>query len=110
MIYDPEHPLSTAQGYVAQHRLVVERILGRYLERHEVVHHIDGNPRNNAPSNLQVFDSNADHLRHELKGRVPKWSEDGRKRIEAGSQKGISILHGSKRGGGQQPRTSGHQT
>ena len=109
-VWDPEHPSSTQDGYVAEHRLAAEKHLGRYLERHEVVHHIDGKRRNNAPTNLQVFDSNADHLRHELKGRVPNWSEDGARRIQAGRQKGSSTLRGSKRGDRRPPQTSGHQT
>lgn len=37
-----------------QHRLIVERIIGRKLLTSEQVHHIDGNSRNNDPSNLMV--------------------------------------------------------
>ena len=80
-VYSPEHPRCTKQRYVAEHRLVMERKLGRYLEPHEVVHHIDGSPTNNDPSNLIVFQTNAEHLRHDLKGRVPSWSPDGKRRI-----------------------------
>lgn len=36
-------------------------ILGRPLERGEVVHHIDRNKRNNEPENLMVFPSQAHH-------------------------------------------------
>jgi hypothetical protein len=36
------------------HRYWAEKKLGRKLESWEVVHHIDGNKRNNNPSNLQV--------------------------------------------------------
>ena len=39
---------------VAEHRLIAERSLGRKLRRDEVVHHIDGDPLNNAAENLQV--------------------------------------------------------
>ena len=45
-----------------EHRVVAERVLGRPLIRGEIVHHIDGNKRNNDPSNLQVM-TQADHLR-----------------------------------------------
>lgn len=87
MIWNPEHPNATKHGYVAEHRLVAEKILGRLLKRREVVHHRDGNPANNHPSNLQVFDSNADHLRHELSGRTPNWTDEGKRKIEEGVKK-----------------------
>jgi len=41
-------------GYALQHRLVMARSLGRPLEKHETVHHIDGNRQNNDISNLQL--------------------------------------------------------
>jgi transposase len=41
-------------GYVLEHRLVVARKLGRALRRSETVHHIDGDPTNNDPNNLQL--------------------------------------------------------
>lgn len=51
------------------HRVVAEQILGRPLSLGEVVHHIDGNKRNNSPSNLQVLKNQAEHARlHFCKG------------------------------------------
>lgn len=61
----PDHPFATKDGYVREHRLVMERTLGRYLTLEEVVHHKDGNTQNNDPENLEVFASQADHMRHE---------------------------------------------
>lgn len=46
-----------------EHRVVAEQILGRPLKPGEVVHHIDGNKRNNAPENLMVFASQAEHVK-----------------------------------------------
>lgn len=70
MIWCPLHPLARKPlGYVAEHRLVMEVTLGRYLLATEVVDHLDNFPYHNWPSNLRVFEDNADHLRTELSGR-----------------------------------------
>lgn len=45
------------------HRIVAEQMLGRPLKPGEVVHHIDGNKRNNNPENLMVFASQALHAK-----------------------------------------------
>ena len=84
LIHQPDHPYATAGGYVREHRLVMEAMIGRYLERDEVVHHRDGNKQNNDPSNLELFPHNGDHLKAELTGRVPKWSHEGKQRIREG--------------------------
>lgn len=47
-----------------EHRVVAEQMLGRVLNPAEVVHHIDGNPRNNEPENLFVFSSQKEHAEH----------------------------------------------
>lgn len=52
---DPTHPTKNYWGYVPQHRLVAEDRIGRFLTSDEVVHHIDENPLNNHPDNLQVM-------------------------------------------------------
>lgn len=83
-----DHPNATRNGYVAEHRLVMEEKLGRLLLPEEVVHHIDGDPQNNDPSNLQLFASNGVHLAFELKGRTPKRSEDGMRRVREGGRRG----------------------
>lgn len=44
-----------------EHRVVAERKLGRSLIKGEIVHHIDGNPKNNNPSNLRVI-SQREHV------------------------------------------------
>lgn len=60
-IHLPEHPYSNKQGYVFEHRLVVEKNIGRYLKPTEVVHHIDYDKTNNKVENLQLLSSNAQH-------------------------------------------------
>lgn len=57
------HRLADVRGYAYEHRLVAEAKIGRPLRNGEIVHHIDGNKCNNAPSNLEVLPS-AHHHRH----------------------------------------------
>jgi hypothetical protein len=44
-----------------EHRIVAEEMLGRSLKKYEVVHHIDGDKKNNHPSNLLVLPSQREH-------------------------------------------------
>lgn len=64
VVWAPDHPQAMANGCVLEHRLVMERVLGRYLLPEEVVHHKDSNPQHNDPSNLQVFANQVEHMRH----------------------------------------------
>lgn len=53
--FAPGHPLASIWGFVAQHRLVGEDIVGRPLRKGEVVHHEDECRTNNDPANLRVM-------------------------------------------------------
>jgi len=87
LIYCPDHPMARHRGlglrpqYVPEHRLVMSDVLGRSLLEREVVHHKNGKKDDNRPENLELFDTNSDHLRHELTGRCPKWTEEGKRKI-----------------------------
>jgi hypothetical protein len=60
-IKKPSHPRSNNQGYVFEHTLVMEKMLGRKLNRDEVVHHINQIRSDNDPGNLMLFATVNEH-------------------------------------------------
>jgi hypothetical protein len=63
VIYSPNHPHRNVQanGYVKRARLVMEKYLGRYLERNEIIHHLNGIRDDDRIENL-VVTTNSRHL------------------------------------------------
>lgn len=53
-IYAPYHPAVSSNKHIAEHRLVVEKYLGRFLHSNEIVHHINHNKKDNRIENLMV--------------------------------------------------------
>lgn len=62
--YAPDHPHATQAGYVLEHRLVVERVLGRLIDPAEIVHHRNHVRDDNRPDNLQVMPGVREHRIH----------------------------------------------
>lgn len=57
---DPLFCMTNNHGYIGEHRLIIARHLGRPLTRKELVHHIDGDKKNNNLSNLELT-TNEEH-------------------------------------------------
>lgn len=60
----PDHPNRTKNNYVLEHRVVMENHIGRLLDSSEVVHHINGNKKDNRVENLEVMTALEHSLHH----------------------------------------------
>jgi len=60
-IWHPTHHLADRHGYVREHALVMEKKLGRSVEKGEVIHHINFIKNDNSMKNLYVYPNNGSH-------------------------------------------------
>lgn len=89
LIYSPKHPYKSKQGYVREHRLVMEKHLGRYLTKEEIVHHLNENKTDNRIENLQILTKK----QHDIYHTMPRWFQNKPKieKICAFCQKVFSV-------------------
>ena len=71
-VYSPNHPNCTKDGYMCEHRLVMETKLQRLLKKKEVVHHINHIKTDNEEKNLMLFSSSGRHYikEHSKRSRI----------------------------------------
>ena len=60
-VHMPEHPQADMNGYVLEHRLIMEQHLGRRLKPWEKIHHINRVRTDNRIDNLLVISSQSHH-------------------------------------------------
>ncbi len=74
LILQPTHPNARTTGYILEHRLVMATHLGRALQSNEVVHHVNGDRKDNRLENLTLLTA-ASHKRSHWTtiGHPPNW-------------------------------------
>lgn len=77
MVYVPDHPLSTKDGYVMEHILIMEKEIGRFITRDEVVHHKNHIRDDNRIENLELM-TFKEHAGMHMKERWEKRKENNK--------------------------------
>ena len=75
LAYVPKHPSAHKDGYVQLHTVIMERHLGRYLKKDEVVHHINHVRDDNRIENLKLMNRH-EHMSMHMKERHSKRGSD----------------------------------
>ena len=89
VVYMPYHPRAKSSGYVREHILVMEKMIGRTPTKEEDIHHIDLDKENNDPLNLLLLKNHKEHMKLHSKLAALLHSiglkrDDGRQAIKDG--------------------------
>lgn len=86
LIYAPDHPFPNTLGkYVFRYRLVMEKHIGRYLTKTEVIHHKNGDCTDDRLENLEITNASEHAKIHfGILKRTGRWSLAHTQCIECG--------------------------
>jgi len=92
VIYLPDHLNAITHGnwmgWIYEHIVVAEKMIGRQLRHNEVVHHLDFNRSNNRTTNLIVLERSQHARLHAwLDAGAPGWQQPGENRVNSGKSK-----------------------
>ena len=61
---NPYKKLNYKNKATYEHTIKAENVLGRKLKQNEIVHHLDGNPKNRSNNNLVIIERNMHNYLH----------------------------------------------
>ena len=64
LIHHPHHPFANSQGYIFEHRLIMEKHIKRFLLPTEVIHHINEIRDDNKIENLLLLHNLGEHNKY----------------------------------------------
>ena len=89
MLNKPNRDSSQSSGYILEHRYKMENKLGRILKDNEIVHHINGNKKDNRIENLELMTIKEHQLEHNLGA---KRSKEAKKNMSKAQSKKYSNM------------------